>query len=400
MLNYMYLNFFLRKSSINSTQCSVYLRVTVNAERLTFGAVTAIAGLNLPKSVMIDVKSWDDRKGRVRPGYPHAAIINQAMQACEQKLDKLYAQHEGFELSMTAQSLKELFLNGGRIRPTLPDLMGAFLSERESTGTGKSTLDTYRFKFRPLLSFLTQKNYLTRAAEEFTPGLLKDYRVYLIAVRGNSERSADKACQVVKTLLLWAAGNERIQINPLINIRIRVDKTPNLECLTQDELNLLFTATLIDPLRKAADCFRFACYTGLAYQDMKAITNDNLQEIEGRWCLIGRRKKTGTEFCIPMTRPVWELRERYGTLQMPLPKLGDYNPMLRQIMLTLGIHKHITSHTARKTFCDWLINDLNLTEEAAIVAMGQKDAKELAPYRRTRPKRLLSEFPKEWLKAP
>lgn len=400
MLNYMYLNFYPRKSSIDPAQCSIYLRVTINQQRITFGAVTAICGLNLPKSVMIELRCWDERKGRVRAGTPHALLINQAMSECEKKLDKLYAQHEGFDLTMDAQSLKALFLSGGRIRATMPDLMGWFLQERESTGTRKSTVDTYRFKFRPLLAYLTERKYLTRAAEDFTPGLLRDYKIYLIATRGNSDRSADKSCQVVKTLLLWAAGSEKIKINPLLNTRIRVDKTPNLECLTQQELSTLLNAQLTPPLRAAADCFRFACYTGLAYQDMKAIGPDNIQEVEGTFCLVGRRLKTNTEFCIPLTTPVWEMIERYGSVRMPLPKLGDYNPLLRQIMLSLGINKRITSHTARKTFCDWCINELNLSEEATIVAMGQKDPRELNPYRKTRPKRLLSEFPEDWLKAP
>ncbi|UHG93213.1 phage integrase SAM-like domain-containing protein [Spirosoma oryzicola] len=398
MLNYMYINFYPRKSTTDPEQCSINLRVTINQERLTLGAVTAICGLGFPKSVMIERKCWDERKGRVKQGTPHATMINQAIAECEKKLDKLYAQHEGFDVHMTANSLKELFLNGGRIRPTMSDLMGAFIDEREKLKARQSTIDTYRFKFRPLLAFLTARNYLTKAAEEFTPGILKEYRLYLITERGNGDRNADKSCQVVKTLLLWAAGAERIKINPLLNIRIRVDKTPNLECLTQAELEILHNADLMPDMREVADCFRFACYTGLAYQDMGAVTEENVQEIEGRLCIVGNRLKTGTEYCIPITKPVWELMQKYENLSIPLPKLDDYNPTLRQIMHFLGIKKRITSHTARKTFADWCINELGLSEEATIVAMGQKDAKELKPYRRTRPKRLLSEFPKEWLK--
>ena len=89
--------------------------------------------------------------------------------------------------------------------------------------------------------------------------------------------------------------------------------------------------------------------------------------------------------------------DKYQGITMPLPHLNYYNPHLQQIMLTLGIEKRITSHTARKTFADWCINELELSEEATIVAMGQKAAKELTPYRKTRPKRLLSEFPDELL---
>ena len=397
MLNYMYINFYVRKSVTDPSLCSVNLRVTINQQRLTLGAVTAIAGMGLPKSVMIETKFWDERKGKVRPGCPQATMINQAIAECERKLDKLYQQHEGFDVYMTADRLKELFFNGGRIRPSIPDLMGQYLSEREATGSPKSTVDTYRWKFRPLLAFLTEKGYLTRPAEEFTPGVLKEFRVYLIVARKNSDRSADKVCQFTKTLLLWAAQHEKIKINPLLNIRIRVDKTPNLECLTQEEVQTLADAQLIPEMRAVADCFRFACYTGLAYQDMQRLTDDNLQLIEGQWCILGNRKKTGTEFCIPVTQPISDLMQKYKGIKMPLPKLGDYNPLLRQIMLSLGIRKRITSHTARKTFADWLINHLNLSEEAAIVAMGQKDARELEAYRRTRPKRLLNEFPTELL---
>ncbi len=44
--------------------------------------------------------------------------------------------------------------------------------------------------------------------------------------------------------------------------------------------------------------------------------------------------------------------------------LDDYNPLLRQIMFSVDIDKRITSHTARKTFADWCINEVGLSEEA------------------------------------
>ncbi len=90
--------------------------------------------------------------------------------------------------------------------------------------------------------------------------------------------------------------------------------------------------------------------------------------------------------------------DKYEGVNLPLPALDDYNPLLRQIMFSVGIDKRITSHTARKTFADWCINEVGLSEEATIVAMGQKDAKELKPYRRTRPKRLLAEFPTDLMR--
>jgi hypothetical protein len=96
---------------------------------------------------------------------------------------------------------------------------------------------------------------------------------------------------------------------------------------------------------------------------------------------------------VPITAPVQALIDKYGGVRLPLPELRKYNSRLREAMHTIGVSKHISSHTARKTFADWYINELGLSEESTIVAMGQKDAKELRPYRQTRPKRLLGEFP-------
>ena len=397
MINHLHINFYLRKSITDSTKGAIYVRVTVNKKRTTIGAVTTSSGYDIPSSVLIDCVNWNRARQRVKNTDRQAAVINKCIEECEHKLKKLYAQHEGYDLGMTAKGVKIAVRDEGNIRPTLADLAERFLAEKVALRTKKSTVNTYAFKFRPLAEFLKHEAIEEQAAEEFSPGTLKRFRTYLITVRNNRDRSADKTCQAIKTLLIWAAENELITKNPLLYTRIRVDKTPNLECLNQDEVALMREATLTPALRIAADCLEFACYTGLAYQDMQSLTIRSIQTVEGVSCLVGKRIKTGTEYCIPISERVQALMDTYGGVSMPLPKLYNYNPLLHQLMLTLGINKQITSHTGRKTFADWCINELNMSEEATIVAMGQKSANELTPYRKTRPKRLLSEFPGELL---
>lgn len=400
MINYMKITFYLRTSTVTSEYGAVYVRVNVNRSRITLGAVSAISGMDIPKSILVLAANWDKDKQRVKENDKQASIINQAIIMCEEKLRKVYAQHEGFDMQMTTNGVRSSVRKGEKVRPSMSDLIQKFLAEKVLLNVKASTIETYRWKAHTITDFLKHEGITDQAAEEFTPGTLKRYRTYMITHRGNQSRSADKACQVVKTILLWASENEYIRTNPLLYIRVRVDKTPNLECLTQDELTLIREAKLTPALRAAADCFDFACHTGLAYQDMKAIMPSSVQIIEGKHCIVGKRMKTGTEFCIPISARVWTLMDTYKGIVMPLPKLDDYNSLLRQVMLTLDINKRITSHTARKTFADWCINELDMSEEATIVAMGQKAAKELTPYRKTRPKRLLSEFPAALLLPP
>lgn len=395
MTNVMLINFYLRPSTVDPNYGSVYVQVRINSEMIVLGAVTSVSGLKMPKSLMIEARHWDNKKKRVRQVSSQALAINRAIAECENKLNKLYLQHEGFDIHMNAKQLKLLFFGETRVRPTMTMIMDAFLKEREAIGTKKSTLDTYRFKFRPMTDFIKSKGLSSKPAEDFTSDVLQQFRIFMITIRNNKPNSADKACQVVKTVLLWAAGAGLIKTNPLINTRIRVDKTPNLECLTQEEVKTLREAVLSPHLRAIADCFIFACYTGLAYQDLKGLGQESIQFVEGAKCIVGSRLKTNTGYCIPVTPVIAELMEKYPGLKLPVPSNQYYNSSLKEIMYYLGINKRITTHTARKTFCDWCINELDLTEEATIVAMGQKDAKELKPYRVTRPKRLMSEFPKE-----
>ncbi|GAB4040853.1 hypothetical protein [Spirosoma jeollabukense] len=51
--------------------------------------------------------------------------------------------------------------------------------------------------------------------------------------------------------------------------------------MTQEELAVIREATLLPALRAAADCFEFACHTGLAYQDMCSLTPASVRLIEG-----------------------------------------------------------------------------------------------------------------------
>ncbi|QMW05289.1 site-specific integrase [Spirosoma foliorum] len=397
MTNTMHINFYFRPSTVDDTIGSIYVQVTINKERVVLGAVTSVSGLRLPKVMMIKAKHWDAKEQRVRRVSDQALVINKAIGKCEEKLNKLYAQHEGFDITMNGRQLKLLFFGETRVRPTLPLLMDAFIKDRTDKRGNENTIATYQFKFRPFTAFLTKFNYLNLPAEEFTPELLENYKTYLMVDRKNSDRTADKSRQVVKTILLWAAGTGLIKINPLLNTRIRVDKTPNLECLSQEEVQIVRSAPLMPQLRAIADCFIFACYTGLAYQDLKDLSPENLQVKEGKRCIVGNRNKTGTEYIVPVTPIVNELMVKYNGVKLPLPSNQRYNTYLKDIMFLLGIKKRITTHTARKTFADWCINEIMMSDEATIVAMGQKDPKELTPYRKIKSKRLISEFPKDLL---
>ena len=146
MTNYMKIAYYLRKSSINPQQAAVYITVTVNQQRITLGAVTVVSGFEIPKIVLILAANWDPERQRVKKTDKQAILVNKAIEECERKLNKLYAQHEGYDVRMTTKVVKACIRDNGKMRPTMPDLIEKFLAEKTLLQAKASTIDTYHWK--------------------------------------------------------------------------------------------------------------------------------------------------------------------------------------------------------------------------------------------------------------
>lgn len=383
-INTMEIHFVFRRSTAATHMGTIQCRITVNKVRVAVETVS---------TSQVHSDHWDRAARRVTRKSRNAETVNVAINTCEARLLMLFRQYDSFQRPLTARQLLKIYRGDERIRSTIPELVKDFLADKVKVRASAGTIQTYGFKFRPLVAFLKEEGKLELYADEFKPHFLERYRTYLISSRKNKDRAADKTCQSVKTLLIWAYKTGRMTSNPLEAVTIHVDKTPTLTLLDRDEVALVENAVLTPALRKVADCYLFSCYTGIAYQDMLNLRQDSVQLVENRLSIVGKRQKTGTPFIVPISLPVRKLMITYGGCEMPLPENRRYNRMLKEVMMAAGVKKSISSHTARKTFADWCLNELNMSKEATTVAMGQINPRELDAYARIRPKRLMAEFP-------
>jgi site-specific recombinase XerD len=120
-------------------------------------------------------------------------------------------------------------------------------------------------------------------------------------------------------------------------------------------------------IQRTADCFLFACNTGLAISDLRSFNKSNLErDKDGSLSIVKYRDKTKVRFLVPLNKLALSIIEKYrlhqdivGTdLLLPVIHINDFNHLLKMIALMCGVNKNLTSHVARHTFAttNWLNN--------------------------------------------
>jgi integrase len=135
----------------------------------------------------------------------------------------------------------------------------------------------------------------------------------------------------------------------------------------------------IDRLDKIKDCFLFACYTGLAFVDLEKITKDNLIEVSGRKLLHIHRTKTKIEAWIPLTQKALAIWERYK-YKLPVLTNQKYNAYLKEIQDLCNISKKLTTHVARRTFANLMLNVYAVPYETVSKLLAHADINTAQKY--------------------
>ena len=103
-----------------------------------------------------------------------------------------------------------------------------------------------------------------------------------------------------------------IEKNPTKRFKLRFDPV-DMVYLSKEELEKIKNQELENStLRLNRDIFVFACYTGLAYADVKALNKNSLQVgIDWKKWIYTRRSKTNTPVRIPLLAEAEKIIERY-----------------------------------------------------------------------------------------
>lgn len=197
-----------------------------------------------------------------------------------------------------------------------------------------------------------------------------------------------------KAILNRAVLMDKIESNPYAKIRghfKRGDKE-NVEFLTVEEMEAIESLHPLAGSQMAIcrDIFVFQLHTGLSYADTQVFDFSQYYQVNGRWCTVGRRVKTGVEYIIQLSDECERILQKYD---WKLPKINnsDYNYCLKALGAAVGIEKRMHSHLARHSFGTYMTAH-NVAIQNVKAMMGHKDIKQTLRYAKVLPESVFAAF--------
>ena len=157
-----------------------------------------------------------------------------------------------------------------------------------------------------------------------------------------------------------------------------------LKKLEKKEVELTRLATV-------RDIFVFACYTGLSYSDVFALTTNNIRlGIDGEKWIITHRIKNNQQVRVPLLPLAEAVVEKYkgnprievtGKL-LPTFSNQKMNSYLKEIADLCEIDKHLTFHVARHTFATTVTLNNGVPIETVLKLLGHRSISTTQIYAR------------------
>jgi integrase/recombinase XerD len=235
--------------------------------------------------------------------------------------------------------------------PRLLDLTREYLeNEIKENRLTESTRKKYDTIVKNLELFLHSRRELSLTVVEVKIKFAVNFKNYLHKnLKSCSLTHAAKHVETVDRVLDYAVNQEIIPYNPLASYKCKRDKVKDVVHLDVSELKRLKGAIFVNQIYNTVrDFYLFQCFTGLSYMDLwlyQIVTDDGIIWVT---CNQGRGK-TKKKYWTELTADAQVIHDKYGG---KFPKMDNrtYNRIIKEIMAQIGVHKHITTHTGRKTF--------------------------------------------------
>ena len=209
------------------------------------------------------------------------------------------------------------------------------------------------------------------------------------SVRKCANNTAVKYIKNFHKIINICLANGWLTKDPFANYKSKVKEVIR-EYLTEREIQDLMEKELVsDRLELVRDIFIFSCFTGLAYIDVKQLSNDNIVlGIDGDKWINKNRQKTDTSSRIPILPTAQFIIDKYANHPvcvnedklLPIFSNQKMNAYLKEIATVCGINKELTFHIARHTFATTVTLSNGVPIETVSKMLGHTNLKTTQHY--------------------
>ena len=390
------MSFFVKRTRVaKNGEVPVKLKVTVNKEKIEV-SINQKINPDLWSSVT-EKSTGKDRK---------SLEINSRLDSIRFRLMEIYREMEINGEEITAEKIVNKYK--GVETESKITLLAIFQEHNErchkleGKDMSRSTIMRYETACRHTQEFI-QFQYKKEDVdiEEVNYQFVKDYEFFLKTQRDCNHNSTMKYLKNFKKIVRIALANEWLKKDPFMNFKMTYEEVER-EFLEYHELAKIMQKEFeIERLANVRDILVFCCFTGLAFSDVKTLSQEHLvTDNEGALWIRKQRIKTNNMCNIPLLDIPQRILEKYenhpvcqkkGVL-LPVLSNQKMNTYLREIADVCGIKKTITTHTARHTFATVTCLANGVTIENVAKMLGHSDTKMTLQYAKVLDKSILRDM--------
>lgn len=310
--------------------------------------------IKCPSGKYLEEKFWDNEKREVTKIHPLFNELNTLFSIRMDEFHKYLLKHEILGTEINRELIKRFF--SGKVHLTFYQFWEQQLNSWKSVKR-HGTLKCYRSTLNALKEFRSVVHF-----NEINLQFIEDLNNYLKNTRKNSDGGAASTHKWTKSMIKSAIKKGYMEKNPYDDFKVKQSDSER-EFLILEEVKKLMEIELTgenQKLDKVRDAFIFACYTGLRYSDIEALTWENVEEE----LIKVKMMKTDKHVIIPLIPQTKLLLSKYkptvefNSTDKVFTTITNQqtNQYLKMLMKVAGISKSISFHCARHTFASIHVN--------------------------------------------
>ena len=376
--------FYIRRTKLNRNgEAPIMMRITVNGVRVD---------ASVKKTILPEF--WSAAKGKALEKKREYKELNLYLDSIRLRIMKIQRELEIEEVSVSANSVLDRFQ--GKDAPVQRTLFEVFREHNDKcvqlsgTDMAPATVQRYETSLKHTRDFVWETYHKKDILlDEVSRQFIEDYEFWLKTEKKCCHNTATKYLKNFKKIIRIALENDWIKKDPFAYYRFKLEET-DPEFLTMDEIKIIlakeFTIKRVEQVR---DVFVFCIFTGLAFSDVKDLSPEHLvKDNKGELWIRKNRQKTKIMCNIPVLPVAASILDKYKDVAECTGKLlpvlcnQRMNSYLKEIADVCGIHKNLSTHTARHSYATSICLANGVSMENVAKMLGHADTSVTKHYAR------------------
>lgn len=333
---------------------------------------------------------WDAKIGRATGKTKEVTKINRTLDNLKREIQSHYDRLVLEDGYVTAEAIKNALNGVGRKATGLLELFKEHNEEfkyRVGVNRVKNTYEHYLHSYRVLENFLWVRFQAKDIAlNQLTHSFIDAYDFHLRVDKRMNGNTVLNHTIPLRKIVRRAISQDIIKRDPFVNY-VAEKPLKQRRHLTMDEFQKLLTTPIAEKhLERCRDMFLFACFSGMAYADVRNLSEKHITNDDNgiMWIKI-ERQKTKSECRIRLLSVPIQIIEKYKHERtddkiFKMTCLATIDRNLKTVAQKCGIESRLCYHMGRHTYAAQVCISQGIPIETLCKMMGHRSVQTTQIY--------------------